>query len=237
MRPVLALLIFGLFALPTKGQNVRLEDRSDWWSFYNEKEPGMHNLKLAEKRFDRNNFRILGLSLSTLDFRVVAAKLGTAKIVDRGDASYSRSQACYVSADDSDKVYLIFEGGEGGSSTFYLFHAATDWKGSKFCAQSALVSENLATATGLKLGLARDEVEAILGKPDSTEQNRIGYCREFKRRTTREEFQKLRGDDPNLTDKQAHRLYDLIDDSMQVEIHFAEGKATYMYVSTETIED
>lgn len=105
-----------LIAFPSNDQTVRLEDRSDWWSFNNEKEPGMHGIKLLEKPFDRGSFKFLGFSLDTVSFEIIAAKLGKAKVVDRGDASYSRSQVCYVSNSDTDsqKVYLIFEGGRAG---------------------------------------------------------------------------------------------------------------------------
>lgn len=197
----------------------------------------MHNTEGLEKRFDRNNFRILGQSLDTLDFQVVAAKLGKAKIVDRGDASYSRSQVCYVSADNSEKVYLIFEGGEGGSSTFYLFRGVTDWKGSRFCVGPPLVSAELSTATGLKLGLTRNQVEGILGKADFAEANRIGYLRGFKRRTTKQEFEELRGPDSKLSDKRAHELYDWIDDSLGAEFRFTEEVVSYFYVSTVAVTD
>jgi hypothetical protein len=95
----------------------------------------------------------------------------------------------------------------------------------------------MATATGLKLGLSRSEVEGILGTADFVAADRIGYLREFKRRTTKEEFQKLRAGDSNLTDKRAHELYDFIPDTMQAEIRFTAGRASYLCVSATQVTD
>jgi hypothetical protein len=213
------------------GQTVRLEDQSDWWSMNNEKEPIL-SVDLIEKPFDIKNFNILGLSLKTLDFDKVAVKLGKATLVERGHASYSRSQLCYFSGSGSDRIHLIFEGGEGGSSTVYIFRGGPNWKGSKLCVKSNRVSSDLTTGTGLRLGLSRAEVEAILGKPDSAGGNRIAYCRDFKRKATREEFERLRHEDTTLTDKRAHELYDFIEESIQIQADFTDQKLSYFFVST-----
>jgi hypothetical protein len=82
------------------------------------------------------------------------------------------------------------------------------------------------------LGLSRAEVEAILGKPDSAGGNRIAYCRDFKRKATREEFERLRHEDPNPTDKRAHELYDFIEESIQIQADFTDQKLSYFFVST-----
>jgi hypothetical protein len=180
----------------------------------NEKEPIL-DVPLVEKRFDTNNFKILGLSLTTLGFDDVAARLGKAAVVERGDASYSRSQACYFSGSGSDTIHLIFEGGEGGSSTVYIFRGGPDWKGSNLCVRSNRVSSDLATGTGLRLGLSRAEVEAILGKPDSVHGNRVSYCRAFKRKATKEEFD--------------------IQEVLHIEARFTNQGLIYFFVSTTSI--
>jgi hypothetical protein len=235
MKTLLSHLIVCLFiSASLTGQTVRLEDQSDWWSMNNEKEPIL-SVDLIEKTFDTKNFNILGLSLKALDFDKVAVKLGKATVVKRGDASYSRSQVCYFAGSGSDMIHLIFEGGEGGSSTVYIFRGGPDWKGSNLCRRSDRVLDDLAIGTGLKLGLSRKEVEAILGNPDSTEGNRIAYCREFKRRTTKEEFDRLRNDDPRLSEKQAHELYDSVEETMQIEARFTGQGLSYLFVSTQEL--
>ena len=78
MKLLSLLLACAFLTCPSNSQTVKLNDRSDWWSLNNEREPGMH-MKVLGKRFDRNNFKILGLSLDTLSFEEAAAKLGPAK--------------------------------------------------------------------------------------------------------------------------------------------------------------
>jgi hypothetical protein len=233
---LLALLVVSISICPaSKGQTVRLKDRSDWWSMYNEQYPGI-TTKLIEKRFSTDNFKILGLSLDTDGFDKIAAKLGKARIVERGDASYSRSQACYVSTGDSDKIHLIFEGGEGNSSSFYLFRDGADWRGSNLCIKSDDVSEDLVTGTGLRIGLSRAEVETILGKPDFVKGDRIAYCREFKRKATKVEFETSRREYPmRLSDKMAHEEFDFLSVSIQMEARFKNLEMNYLYVSTDLL--
>jgi hypothetical protein len=77
--------------------------------------------------------------------------LGKATVVERGDASTGRSQICYSSLGKQSKTYLMFEKGEVNDS-FYLFKGGPDWKGSKLCTASNLVTTNLSTASGLRLG-------------------------------------------------------------------------------------
>jgi hypothetical protein len=227
-----SLLFISIFiASASNGQNVRLEDRSDWWSLYSEREPGL-KVKLTEKHFDTRSFTIIGVNLVTLDFKKVASRLGRATIVDRGDASYSRSQACYVSDGGSEKIHLIFESGEGGDTAFYLFRGGAGWKGMSYCVKSNQVSADLTTGSGLKLGLTRAEVEAILGKPEAAAADRIAYCREFKKKTTKQEFERLRNSDPRASDKMAHEQYDFIEESLWIEARFTEDGLSFLYVST-----
>jgi hypothetical protein len=232
----LLLVSMSMFAT-ADSQTVRMEDRSDWWSMYNEKEPGLP-VELVEKNFDIKNFNILGLSLDTLGFDQVRVTLGKAKIVDRGDASYGRSQVCYVSGHGSEPVHLIFEGGEGMSSSFYLFRGGPDWKGSNLCVKSDRVSVDLTTGTGLRLGLSRAEVETILGKPDSLSGDRVAYCREFQRKATKEEFERSRREYPApLSDKLAHEKFDYVPVTIQVEARFKNLELNYLYVSTTSQSD
>jgi hypothetical protein len=232
MKSLISLILGISLGALSSSQTLRLEDRSDWWSLNNEKEPGL-NVELLEKRFDTNNFKILGLSLEKLDFDQVAAKLGKATVVQRGDASYSRSQACYVSGLGSDGIHLIFEGGEGESSTIYIFRGGPDWKGSDLCVRSNRVSANLTTGTGLRLGLSRPQVETILGKPDFAAGDRVAYCREFQKKVTAKEFERSRQEYPApLSDKLAHEKFDFVPVTIQIEARFKNLELNYLFVST-----
>jgi hypothetical protein len=155
-------------------QNFRLEDNSDWWSINREQYSGLP-AKSRRNHFDTRNFKIHGLSLDTLDFSAVASIFGKASVVERGDASTGRSQICYVSNDSSEQIHMVFEFGEGQISTFYLFRGGVDWNGRDRCVNSRDVAAHLSTGTGLRLGLSRMQVEAILGRPDSVKGDGIAY--------------------------------------------------------------
>ena len=128
-------------------------------------------------------------------------------------------------------LHLIFEFGEV-EGIFYLFEGGKDWKGSEACAKSRLVTKNLSTRSGLRLGLGRSEVEGILGSPDAVGGESLFYEREIRRRTTQKEFDQLRKDYPSkLTDQQAHEQFDLIDEGSEIEIHFENSKVVYFAVS------
>jgi len=234
----LTMLFISISLCPSaSGQTIEMQDHSDWWSLNNEKEPGL-TVKLTEKKFDTDNFKILGLSLDTVEFDQVAAKLGKARKIHRGDASNSRDQACYVSVGDSEKVHLIFESGEGSSSTFYLLRGGADWNGSNLCVKSDAVTGDLTTGTGLRLGLSRTQVEDILGKPDSASGDRVAYSREFRRRATKEEFERSRREYPmQLSDKRAHEEFDFIPVTIQIEARFKNLEMNYLYVSTISLSD
>jgi hypothetical protein len=101
-----------------------------------------------------------------------AAKLGKATVVERGDASTGRSQICYSSPRKQSKAFLIFEKGEVNDA-FYVFNVGLDWKGSELCAESNLVTPNLSTASGLRLGQTRAQFRAIPGKPSSVAADKL----------------------------------------------------------------
>lgn len=214
------------------GQSIRLRDQSDWWSLCNEKEPAL-NVDFVKKKFDVNNFKVLGLSLDSSRFDEIASKLGKAKVVERGGASFSRNQICYMSSGNSEPVHLIFEGAEGGIFTFYLFRGGADWNGSSFCVKSDQLSKPVVTGTGLRLGLSRSEVEAILGKPDSAEGDRIAYSREFECEMTQEEFEKSDracGAPPSKNEARGKLVS--FDVTLQIEARFKNGEMNYFFVST-----
>jgi hypothetical protein len=218
------------------GQTFRLKDSSDWWSISSEHYSGLIVTPLT-KQFDTRNFKILGLSLDTVNFDAVVAKLGKASILDRGDASTGRSQICYASNEGSELIHLVFELSEG-TSTFYLFRGGADWNGSNRCAKSSKVTASLSNETGLKLGLSRLQVEAILGKPDSAKGDRIAYLREFQRRATKEEFERFRREYPeSLSDELAHQEFDQVPVTMQIEANFKNLQMNYLVVSTNSLND
>jgi hypothetical protein len=147
-------------------------------------------------------------------------------------ASSGREQLCYVSSKGTEKLYLIFEYGEV-DATFYLFAGGRSWHGREFCASSEKISRTLSTPSGLRLGLTRKQVEAILGKPDMVADNRFVYFRENERKTTADEFERLRRDYPEqLSDKDAHEKFDSYTVQTYIEARFTGSGLNYLVVST-----
>ena len=159
-----------------QSQTIRLNDNSDWWSILKDEDhaPG---LKPNASLLSEGNFQVLGVTLGEKQFEEASAKLGKASEVERGDAATGRHQICYQSAHKNDHTYLIFELGEVAEN-FYLFSGEQPWSGSNLCVQSKLVSRHLATASGLKLGITRAELEKTLGAPDRMDRKQLFYWRQ-----------------------------------------------------------
>jgi len=216
----------------SKVQNVPpgyTRDNSDWWSFT--RTYGAH-AELIPQEGDQqdSNFKILGLKLNQETFRKATAKLGKATVVERGDASTGRSQICYSSLGKQSKTYLIFEKGEVNES-FYLFRGGPDWKGSELCTASNLVTTNLSTASGLRLGQTVAQVRAILGKSGLVVDGKLMYSLEAEKITPAEDFEGLRKRNPQLSEDELHRNYDYYMRSVYVEARFASGKLFYLAIS------
>lgn len=187
-------------------------DNSDWWSLTRAIDGP--NIKPEKRVPADSNFSILGVALGDPQGVQIAAKLGKAPIVGRGDAATARARVCYVSVGTSPSVHLIFEQGEV-DNVFYLFSDGPNWKGSKLCAKSALVSSRLKTGSGLALGQTRAQVEAVLGKPTVIRPDKLIY------------FDSVFITPSDHTDSYYLNAY--------IEAHFSNGRLTYLGVmKTET---
>lgn len=228
MRRVL-ILSFTLVLSSAFAYAQRLNDSSDWWSI-NREDPRIPNVKHSHHELQSNNFSLVGVTLGQGGFEAIMARLGRAPEIERGDASTGRSQLCYASATNS-AVHVVFEFGED-ESVFYLFSGGPSWKGSKFCVQSKRVSDSLSTTSGLRLGLTRQEVEAILGRPDATTVDGFVYSRQFDKKSTPNEFETQRKEYPmQLSDEEAHKEFDFYPVEQYILARFADSKLVYLAVS------
>lgn len=204
-------------------------DNSDWWSELRasdvEESAGMQEREISEK-----NFRILGIDLTDGMFAAAATKLGKTQILQRGDASSGRSQACFVSNQGSRKVFLIFEQGEVNFA-FYVFLDTRPWNGMDRCTPSSSVSANLTTASGLHLGQSPVEVKAILGEPSASRSNELIYALHVQKKTSAEDFDRARANNPNMTDADLHANFDFYDLGVGIVAKFTNGKLTFFSIS------
>jgi len=205
-------------------------DNSDWWSYTGRPES---DEKIPEQNREPSaaNLKILGLSLIKEDvLGAAAAKLGKASVVERGDASTGRSQACYTSLEEQGRIHLIFEQGEV-NEVLYLFEGGPDWQGSDLCFKSRLVTRRLSVASGLRLGLTPAEVKTILGKPSVATSNKLIYSFSVQKKTSAADLQRVRQAYPGLSEEELQRNYGFYSLGAYIEVRFSSGKLTYLAIS------
>jgi hypothetical protein len=204
-------------------------DNSDWWSGLNSSDSD-EVVNIQERELPPTTFRVLGIGLSEEMFKRAAAKLGKTQILERGDASTGRSQACYVSSQGSPKTFLIFEQGEVNFG-FYLFSDSRSWNGMDRCTLSALISDDLSIASGLHLGQSPAQVIAILGKPSRRSKGELLYSLHAKKKNSPEELKRARRANPNMSDTEFHENYDFYDLGVGILARFTNSRLTYLSIS------
>lgn len=230
MRRSLALVgMLAVLGTAACSQTVTLSDSSDWWSI-NRGDPSRPSAKASNLALKASNFEIAGVTLGRGGDAAITNKLGMGTSVERGDASTGRSQRCYSSGHHGN-THLVFEFGED-ESVVYLFSGGKPWNGQKYCVISKRAFNALSTASGLRLGLSRLEVEKILGRPDAENTNSIVYSRQFELKSTPQEFAELRKDYPeNLSDEEAHNKFDYYPVEQYALARFADSKLVYLAIA------
>jgi hypothetical protein len=210
---------------------VYVHEDSDWWSEIPKDVGGEPPGEFLAVRAERQNFRILGISVwgYSLNWpQQIVRTLGRATVIERGDAAFGRAQICYKSAGNSGQTKLIFETGEC-SESLYLFEGGPSFVGSDRCVSSMLVNESLKTPTGLGLGLTPAEVAKILGPPSATRRAFSVYKYNVKMRRTKEQIEAARREDPDPAPPDLG-----YDDSLSLVIRFRNGRSWYLYVTSGT---
>jgi hypothetical protein len=230
--PALLLLV----NLATAAQTASLtSDNSDWWSTvvkYDHLNLSASKTNTQNRMPASSNFEIAGVVAGINQIQKLAAEIGKANLVRRGDGAYSRSQVCYSSTDNSHEVHLIFEeSGEGDSYSFYLFEGGPHWNGSDLCMVSPRVSLGLQTGSGLHLGQTISQVRSILGRPSTDLRDKLVYVYEVKRRTKTSDLEKMRRADPKLSDKDLHESFDFTYFIAYIEARFVDSKLSYLAVT------
>ncbi|HTV60309.1 MAG TPA: hypothetical protein VMJ93_15660 [Verrucomicrobiae bacterium] len=205
-------------------------DNSDWWSI-NRGPDSDENVQTQEREFTSSNFQVLGIKLGDTMFRVAAAKLGKATIIERGDASTGRRQVCYASPGNRNKVHLILEQGEV-EYTFYLFADGPTWEGADRCVDSGAISTHLATASGVRLGQTPAQVIAILGDPTVKRENELIYSFSVKKKTSAQDLKEARERNPHMSNKDFQETYGSYNLGAGILAKFMDSKLTYLEVSS-----
>jgi hypothetical protein len=159
----------GNVAMPTVGggEHIVRWDNSDWWSL-----SSIHNVNKQDGDPIWNApsplvLNIAGITLGPGLEKTVEAKLGYTAYIDRHSGGSVRESICYRSAKEPPTAYLIFEIGRA-SRAFYLLAAdAPPWGDMAMCSKTPIVTKTIATPTGLHLGMTREQLVEMLGKPSA----------------------------------------------------------------------
>jgi hypothetical protein len=127
---------------------------------------------------------ILGITLGRSNLTNVQAKFGAAKIWGDGDASSAEGKVCYETQQPN-SLALIFasnlEMAPGGEVTAIRILKRDDYKDHSRCLPLALRADDISTASGIRIGVSRENVRAILGPPTENRQTQWTYDREVER--------------------------------------------------------
>jgi hypothetical protein len=128
-------------------------------------------------RLSEADLTVLGLTIGHSSLKDVQAKLGsaTSRKVSREDES--DIALCYVSQEDA-TVLVFYSGAMGGwadITEFEVWGREAMFPRPSDCSPSNLVSRSLSTQSGIKLGLATEELARILGTPSKSGRASIKY--------------------------------------------------------------
>jgi hypothetical protein len=215
-----------------QGPAIRL-DSSDWWSYTRLEElpveEASHSVVWQRREPPETTFQIAGVKLGQpWDFSAIRSRFGGAIEVERGDAASGRSQTCYVSI--SGDVHLIFEFGELNSA-LYLFKDGQKWNGSELCSPSTLVSADISTLSGLRLGITQKQVNRILGDPSVVVPEKLVYHFALQKKTTPDRLAKLRKENPGMSDSEFQKSFQYSNVEDYIEARFVSGKLDYLDIS------
>jgi hypothetical protein len=133
----------------------------------------------ADKTLDTSNLTILGLIIGDSASQDIYSKFGPG-IAFKDTAEADETQVCYVSDKDETLILFSFENFQfsrirllSQKKKFYKWH---------FCEKTPLVSRHLATASGIKLGMSKNGLKAILGAPHSESDENMSDAYEWKQK-------------------------------------------------------
>jgi hypothetical protein len=138
--------------------------------------------RAADKTPIQSHITILGLIIGDATSQDIYSRLGPTIPIKDGV-----SQLCYVS--DRDETLIIFTTENSQCTGVKLMSQKMKFYKWHFCEKSSPVSKHLATGSGIKLGMSKNQLKAILGPPESDSNSLLNYVFDRDRKTTiRAEF-------------------------------------------------
>ena len=127
---------------------------------------------------------ILGITLGRSNLTEAREKFGSAKVWRDGDASSAETKVCYVGQEPNPLVMIFGSNDEmapGAEVTSIRILKRDDYKDRSRCLPIAMRAEKISSASGIRVGVSRENVRAILGAPNESGQTQWSYDREVER--------------------------------------------------------
>jgi len=175
---------------------------------------------------NEEHFTLLGFVVWTDTLEMVRSRLGKAEIlVGEG---HEPSEVCYVSSEQNDVTTVIFQAGfMGGQETLTSFILANTKVVERECLPSPLVSKDIGTPSGIKLGLRSSQLKELLGEPKRVDKNLLIYSLNTRTRMTEDEIVRMAQVFP---EKQVREdpYFDL---TRHIEVEIADGQVEQVSVT------
>ncbi len=168
---------------------------------------------------NEGHFVLLGFVLWRDTLEMVRSRLGKAELlVGEG---HEPSEVCYVSSEQNDGTTVIFQAGfMGGQETLTSFILANKKVVTRQCLPSPLVSRDIGTPSGIKLGLRSSQLKELLGEATKVDKNLLIYDLITKRRMTENEIARV----VRVLPEEQVRRYPYADVSRHIEAKIADGQ-------------
>ncbi len=171
---------------------------------------------VRHEEIDSGHITVLGIMAGARTIEEVTAKLGPAAPFNRGTKERPVMAICYVSEKDNTKV--LFVAGPRGVrervTEIKLISGDVRFADAERCARSTLVSKDIATESGVRLGMTASGIKAQLGPPTDESPGFLGYEFHVERRLTEAEVRRIEKRWPDV------RKYPYHDVSSSVEARF-----------------
>ena len=185
---------------------------------------------------NEEHFNLLGFVVWTDTLEMVRSRLGNAEIlVGEG---HEPSEVCYVSGEHNDGTTVTFLAGfMGGQKTLTSFIlSGTNATRSGFtnkkavkrkCLSSPVVSKDIGTPSGLRLGLHSSQVKELLGEPTRVDKNLLIYHLKTRVRMTEDEIARV----VQVFPEGQVRQYPYFVSTRWIEVEIADGQVEQVSVT------
>lgn len=178
---------------------------------------------------------VLGVRIGSSTFKDVIARLGEAKSWHTDDAALSESKICYRVPSSTGEAIIVFASNSEMAvpkfkvTAVRIYSPAVPFNGRRLCGVLTIDSSDLRTENGLALGVSPERVHEILWPKRLSKRGSLHYvsCRKRYIEKTDPYFSRWVGRAECFPDPARPH----VDECSGVDLHFANGAATFLEVA------